>query len=92
MSAHQYHHPNITRMTIDFPAHKHKELKAVSALLGVPMKEFVLSCVLEKLDRTLVGSEEQEKKDAKAFDDGLASIRKHGGISLEEMKKRLGFS
>ncbi len=82
------YHADITRMTIDFPSDKHKELKAIAALLGVPMKEFILSCVLDRIAEKLSG-DFQEKQDAEAFDRGIKSLRERGGITLEEMKKRL---
>ncbi len=34
-----------SRMTIDIPPDEHKKLKAVAALLGVPLKDLVLNCL-----------------------------------------------
>ena len=84
------HHTDVTRMTIDFPSEKHKELKAVAALLGMPMKDFILRCVLESLEERLKGDNSQDKQDAEALKRGMKSIRENGGITLVEMKKRLG--
>lgn len=84
------HHTDTTRMTIDFPSGKHKELKATAALLGMPMKEFILNCVMEKLGQKIPSPKSQEEEDAEAFDRGMKSIREQGGITLKEMKKRLG--
>lgn len=38
-----------TRVTVDFPQEEHKRLKAVAALLGVSMQEYIIGCVEEKL-------------------------------------------
>jgi antitoxin component of RelBE/YafQ-DinJ toxin-antitoxin module len=32
-------------MTIDLPPEEHKRLKAVAALMGVPLKDLVLNCL-----------------------------------------------
>lgn len=86
------HHHHFTRMTIDFPADKHKELKALAALMGIPMKDFILSCVLEKLDKRLSKQKSHEDEDIEAFDKGIKNIKQKGGITLEEMKRRLGLN
>jgi hypothetical protein len=40
MTTHTY-----SRMTIDLPPEEHKRLKAVAALMGVPLKDLVLNCL-----------------------------------------------
>ena len=89
--SHLHSHQNFTRMTIDFPAMKHKQLKAIAALLGVPMKEFILTCVLEKLDnKEILQALEEEQHDTEAFDRGLESIQEKGYDTLTEVKRYLG--
>jgi len=84
MSAHREHY---TRLTIDFPSIKHKQLKAVAALLGVPMKEFILSCVLEKLNNKAILKSIED--DVEAFDRGKKSIETEGFDTLDEVKRYL---
>lgn len=88
----QAHHQDVTRMTIDFPVVKHKQLKVVAALLGVPMKEFILACVLEKLDNKKTLKSLEEQLDAEAFDRGMKSIKDDGHDTLSEVKRYLGLS
>lgn len=38
-----------TRVTVDFPQEEHKRLKAVAALMGVSIKDYIIICVEEKL-------------------------------------------
>jgi macrodomain Ter protein organizer (MatP/YcbG family) len=38
-----------TRVTVDMPFEKHKRLKAVAALKGETLQEFILTCVDEKI-------------------------------------------
>jgi hypothetical protein len=84
-------HQDVTRMTIDFPAGKHKQLKAVAALLGIPMKEFILTCVLEKLDDKETLRVLEEERDTEAFDRGMKSIKEEGYDTLAEVKRYLGW-
>lgn len=42
-----------TRVTVDFPLNRHKRLKALAALKGVSLQEFVRSCVDEKIHEQL---------------------------------------
>lgn len=42
-----------TRVTIDFPEKKHKRIKALAALEGVSLQEFIRSCVDEKTEAQL---------------------------------------
>jgi hypothetical protein len=39
-----------TRVTVDIPSEKHKRLKAIAALKGETLQEFILTCVEEKID------------------------------------------
>lgn len=92
MATHAYSHKDVTRMTIDFPIMKHKQLKAIAALLGVPMKEFILSCVLDKLNDKEILKKIEENQDIAAFDHGMQSIQKEGHDTLEEVKRYLGLT
>ena len=38
-----------TRVTVDFPRNEHRRLKAVAALSGVSMQQYIIGCVEEKL-------------------------------------------
>ena len=38
-----------TRVTVDFPRTEHRRLKAVAALTGVSMQQYIIGCVEEKL-------------------------------------------
>lgn len=42
-----------TRVTVDFPVNKHKRLKALAAVEGVSLQEFIRSCVDEKTEARL---------------------------------------
>ena len=37
-----------TRVTLDIPKDMHRKVKAIAALLGVSLKDFILDCVEEK--------------------------------------------
>jgi hypothetical protein len=77
-------------MTVELPTRKHKELKAISAILGISMKDFILQCILEKLDDKNALKDFAEDLDVIAFDKGMKSIEDHGYDTLEEVKKYLG--
>lgn len=38
-----------TRVTVDMPSEKHKRLKALAALKGETLQEFILTCVDERI-------------------------------------------
>lgn len=38
-----------TRVTVDFPNEEHKRLKAVAALMGLSIKDYIIFCVEEKI-------------------------------------------
>jgi hypothetical protein len=92
MGAHSepYSHQDVTRMTIDFPIGKHKQLKAIAALLGIPMKEFILTCVLEKLEDKKTLQALEEERDVENFDRGKKSIKEEGYDTLAEVRRYLG--
>ncbi len=88
--SHSHSHQDFARMTIDFPVMKHKQLKAIAALLGIPMKEFILSCVLEKLESKEIVKSLEDQRDIAAGERGIKSIRERGYDTLEEVKRYLG--
>ncbi len=90
MDTHSQSHQEVTRMTIDFPVNKHKRLKAIAALLGVPMKEFILTCVLEKLENKDTLKALEEEREAEIIDRGKKSIKEDGYDTLAEVKRYLG--
>lgn len=70
-----------TRVTVDFPANKHKRLKALAALEGVSLQEFIRSCVEEKT---------QDRLDAKCLDDQeFKALLKKISEEDEDILKRL---
>jgi hypothetical protein len=50
-----------TRVTVDFPSAEHRRLKAVSALMGLSMQEYILECVEEKLYSTNIPNTRTKK-------------------------------
>ena len=40
---------NTTRVTVDFPNEEHKRIKAVAALMGMSIKDYIILCVEEKI-------------------------------------------
>jgi len=40
-----------TRVTVDFPPHEHKRLKAIAALQGVTLQDLIIECVNEKMHK-----------------------------------------
>jgi hypothetical protein len=38
-----------TRVTVDIPSEKHRRLKAIAALKGETLQEFILACVDDKM-------------------------------------------
>ena len=67
-------HHEVTRMTIDFPAVKHKQLKATA----------------EKLENKETLKAIEEERDIESFDRGMKSIKKDEYDSLAEVKRYLG--
>jgi|GEM_PF-4738046 len=63
MVAHQEHHHEYARMTIDMPFEEHKWLKAMAAFMGVTLKHLVLSCLRDHL----FGDNEPNDETLKAF-------------------------
>lgn len=45
---------NTTRVTVDFPINEHKHLKAMAALEGVTIQEYIRSHVMEKVQGTTI--------------------------------------
>lgn len=69
MTAHQQHHHEHARMTIDMPFEEHKRLKAMAAFMGITLKDLVLSCLRDYLlsdhepnDETLKAFKETDER------------------------------
>ena len=68
MTAHQQHHHDHARMTIDMPFEEHRRLKAMAAFMGVTLKDLVLSCLRDHLlsnepnDETLKAFKETDER------------------------------
>lgn len=41
-------------MTVDFPAHQHRHLKAMAALEGVTIQEYIRSHVMDKVENATI--------------------------------------
>jgi hypothetical protein len=74
-------HKRTTRVTVDFPIVKHKQLKAIAALNGETLQEFILSCVDEKMHKPTKTKLEQ-------LDDlGLLGGIDHSNITSDNYKE-----
>lgn len=74
MTAHQQHHHEQARMTIDMPFEEHKRLKAMAAFTGVTLKDLVLNCLRDNL----LSYNEPNDETLKAFketDEGKGLVR-----------------
>jgi hypothetical protein len=54
------------------------------------MKEFILTCVLEKLENKKTLKALEEEQDLEAFDQGIKSVKEKGYDTLSEVKRYLG--
>lgn len=76
---------NKTRVTVDFPQSEHKRLKAVSALMGMSMQEYIIGCVEEKLYEATPNA--KTKKVFKETDEGKGL---KAAKDVNDLKKQLG--
>ena len=53
--------PNTVRITIDLPTKEHRQLKAIVALLGLSIQEYVRACVEEKMFSKNIPNEETRR-------------------------------
>jgi len=71
-----------TRVTVDIPIEKHKHLKAVAALKGSTLQEFILTCVEEKME------EPSHKSKLEQLDDlGLLGAIEESEVSSTNYKE-----
>jgi macrodomain Ter protein organizer (MatP/YcbG family) len=56
-----------TRVTVDMPFEKHKRLKAVAALNGETLQEFILTCVDEKIHKPSAKSKLEQLEELGLF-------------------------
>lgn len=42
-----------TRVTVDFPSHEHRRLKAVASLEGVTLQEYIRSHIMDKVNEDI---------------------------------------
>jgi antitoxin component of RelBE/YafQ-DinJ toxin-antitoxin module len=77
---------DFTRVTVDFPYKDHRRLKAVTALMGISMQDYILDCVEEKLYSTNIPNVRTRK--------AIEDVEKGKGVKvakdIEELKKQLG--
>ena len=74
-----------TRVTVDFPFAEHRRLKAVSALMGISMQEYIIECVEEKLYSENIPN----AKTRKAIEDLESGIGVKTAKNLKDLKKQL---
>jgi hypothetical protein len=71
-----------TRVTVDFPIEKHKRLKAIAALKGETLQEFILNSVEEKM------AEPKVKNKLDMLDElGLVGTMNESQITSENYKE-----
>lgn len=75
-----------TRVTVDFPLEEHRRLKAVSALMGLSMQEYIIECVEEKLYSTNIPN----AKTRKAIEDVEKGKGTKAAKDVDDLKKQLG--
>lgn len=77
---------DVSRMTIDIPKKSHKQLKALSAILGKSMRHLVLESIDEYIDNIKVPNKETRKV--------MEEVEKGIGLSeiknIDELVKKLG--
>jgi len=81
-----HHKQQMTRMTFDVPITEHKKIKAMAAMMGVSMKEFVLDCVHAQVSKKKIPNA-LTRKVLKESDEGKNLVRYS---SFEEMIEDLG--
>lgn len=74
-----------TRVTVDFPLAEHRHLKAVSALMGVSMQEYIIECVEEKLYSKNIPN----AKTRKTIEDLENGIGVKKAKNVKDLKKQL---
>ena len=74
------------RMSIDLPEKDHRKIKALSAVMGVTIKDFVIECIHDR-----IFSEKKPNKETIAAIEDLDKKRNlHLAENVEELFKDLG--
>lgn len=77
---------DVSRMTIDIPKRSHKQLKALSAVLGKSMRELVVKLI----DDYLQSAKLPNKKTLKAIQDAEDGKDLVKAENLQDLFKKLG--
>ena len=75
-----------TRVTVDFPIDEHRRLKAVSAILGISMQEYIITCVEENLYSKNIPNQETLKVFKETDEGKNLNVYK----SVDELIKKFG--
>jgi len=77
---------DVSRMTIDIPKKSHKQLKALSAILGKSMRELVLESIENYIHRVKLPN----KETLKAIEDVENGKELTKAKNIDDLFKRLG--
>ena len=77
---------DVSRMTIDIPKKSHKQLKALSAILGKSMREMVIESIEDYLHSVKLPNKETLKA-IDAVENGTDLVK---AKNLEDLFKKLG--
>jgi hypothetical protein len=58
-----------TRVTVDFPQHEHRRLKALASLEGVTMQEYIRTHIMDKVNATDIPDGKFKKLMGKILDE-----------------------
>ncbi len=75
----------MSRLTIEIPDEMHKQIKAMAALNGQNIKEFVLSRLVKKEDKTARGAKKPSKRLLAALKEARDPSKLTRYDSVEEM-------
>jgi antitoxin component of RelBE/YafQ-DinJ toxin-antitoxin module len=79
---------NTTRVTVDFPHEEHKRLKAVAALMGMSIKDYIILCVEEKIFSKNIPN----KKTKKIFEETDQGKNLTACENVDDMLEKLGLN
>jgi antitoxin component of RelBE/YafQ-DinJ toxin-antitoxin module len=79
---------NTTRVTVDFPNEEHKRLKAVAALMGMSIKDYIILCVEEKIFSKNIPN----KKTKKVFEETDRGKNLTACENVDDMIEKLGLN
>ena len=77
---------NISRMTIDLPQKHHKQLKAISALLGKSMREIVIESIENYLEHVTLPNK-KTRSAISDVEDGKDLVK---AKNIQDLFKKLG--